>query len=75
MNDRVIADGPFPGNNKFYNEMFDYKRNALSGFLCCIFGLGSYHKRQILNPRTPLPPMVKSAKFQIRQRSYQPNQR
>jgi len=34
---------------------------------------GSYHKRQILNPPTSLPPMSKTAKFQIRQRRYQPN--
>jgi len=34
---------------------------------------GSYHKRQISNPQTPLPPMFKTAKFLIRQRRYQPN--
>jgi len=34
---------------------------------------GSYHKRQISNPPTPLPLMFKTAKFQIRQRRYQPN--
>jgi len=33
----------------------------------------SYHKRQITNPPTPLPPMFKIAKFQIRHRRYQPN--
>jgi len=33
----------------------------------------SYHKRKISNPPTPLPPMFKTAKFQIRQRHYQPN--
>ena len=36
---------------------------------------GSYHKRQISNPPTPLPPIFKTAKFQIhqRQRRFQPN--
>ena len=34
---------------------------------------GSYHKRKISNPPTPLPPMFKTAKFQIHQRRYQPN--
>jgi len=34
---------------------------------------GNYHKRQISNPPTPLPPMFKTAKFQISQRRYQPN--
>jgi len=29
---------------------------------------GSYHKRQISNPPTPLPPMFKTAKVQFRQR-------
>jgi len=33
----------------------------------------SYHKRQVSNPPTPLPPMYKTAKFQIRQRRCQPN--
>jgi len=28
---------------------------------------GSYHKRQISNPPTPLPPMFKTAKVQFRQ--------
>jgi len=32
-----------------------------------------YHKRQISNSPTPLPPMLKTANFQIRQRRYQPN--
>jgi len=35
--------------------------------------LGSDHKRPISNPPTPLPPMFKTAKFQICQRCYQPN--
>jgi len=35
--------------------------------------LGSYHKRQISNPPTPLPPMFKTAKSQIHYRRYQPN--
>ena len=35
--------------------------------------LGSYHKRQISNLPTPLPPMFKTAKFEIRRRRYQPN--
>ena len=35
---------------------------------------GSYHKRPFLNtPTPPLQPMFKTAKFQIRQRSYPPN--
>jgi len=34
---------------------------------------GSYHKRQISNPPTPLPPMFKNTKFQTRKRRYQPN--
>jgi len=35
--------------------------------------LGSYHKRQISNPPTLLPPMLKSLRFQICQRPCQPN--
>jgi len=35
--------------------------------------LSSFLKRQISNPPTPLPPMFKTAKFQIRLRCYQPN--
>jgi len=34
---------------------------------------GSYHKGQISNPLTMLPPMFETAKFQIRQRRYQPD--
>jgi len=38
-----------------------------------IFKKGSYHKRQISNPPTPLPPMFKTAIFRIHRRRYQPN--